>query len=369
MIHFCFDYINQPVSFHIKRNLYQRIDLPIQEVAKMLHETNDVSFSTLMDRIPVYVVDSDFMTDHFDDVHYYISDRKLQRKMNFVAELIDFLKELLKAIKNEEILHHEAYFYKRIKHEINHLPGHIESEEFDWKTLLILLDRILNGLYEGMNLGDTLDYMYQLEEYIRKLSKIYKEIWSKVSEVSAQPPMEYLGFYCPQWKKMLNESDYFFEKAIFICPERIRDCTASSDKYDFLLKKVLIHEFCHAYMDIKIIDKGNANHVYHWMEESMANVMTLMIIEKYIHKCAEGKEMLDYALSFMPKQPDAYAFAVPMWENGICDYDLWAWNKEKCLVAPSVQAWCKEMEAQGSSASTERMRALWNEVKNEIIKL
>lgn len=368
MIHFNLEYINHPVDFHLNRWVYLHIDRPIQEVGHMLYETNDVSFATLMDRVPVYVVDPDFMANHFDDGSYHISNRRLQNVVNVIAELIDFLNELKKAVQSGMPLDHEQYFYKGIEFEIRRLPNKFGLEEIDWEALLNLIDKILGGLHDGMELGDTLDYLYQLERYIRELSKIYKEIWPKVSEVSAQPPMEYLGVYCPQWKKSINDSKYYFEKAIFICPERIRDCVASGDKYNLLLKKVLIHEFCHAYMDIKVIDRGTSEDVYHWMEESMANVMTLMIIEKNIHKCAEGKDLLDFALDFMLKQPKAYAFAVPMWENGICDYDLWAWNKEKCLVAPSVQTWCKEMEAQGDSVSTERMRALWNEIKKEIIK-
>ena len=107
---------------------------------------------------------------------------------------------------------------------------------------------------------------------------------------------------------------------------------------------VLIHEFCHAYMDVvagsaSSYDFSDPDNVYYCMEESMANVMTLTILEKYFMKNQHGiktdddksRELLEYAIDFMKKQPDAYAFAVNMWENGVCDYDLWMWNKEKCI--------------------------------------
>ncbi len=99
----------------------------------------------------------------------------------------------------------------------------------------------------------------------------------------------------------------------------------------------------------------------------MANVMTLVIADKYVIKHPSKLPILDYFKTFMSKQPDAYASAVPMWENGICDYDLWAWNKEKCLNASSVQKWCSEMKLHHMWIKPQDIRCLWNDVRKEIL--
>lgn len=312
----------------------------------ILASTGNVSFLALMDRIPVYVVDSKFMQNNFDN------GSTLWEKNAILFELLLLLEEILDILQGKT----DA---EKLSTAINNALG--------------LVGKLLKFKECGRIILKVKDFLDSIKKWVDDkgatsaiennnfepwLKRIIDELRGEVSM-----PTEALGVYCHEWKK----NNGFNEKAIFICWERIHDCAGRGHAVD-LLTKVTIHEFCHAYMDV-IAGSGHASKdVYHWMEESMANVLTLKVIENYVIKHPSAQQVFEYAKSFMVEQPEAYASAVRMWENGICDYDLWAWNKEKCLVAPSVRTWCKEMEAQGDSVSTERMRTLWNEVKKEIIK-
>lgn len=333
--------------------------------ALMMASTGNVSLLALMDRIPVYVVDSKYMEAHFDgdDMSF---DNDLFQCLKHLSVILDLLEQLLLMFKGEFPREHIHKMVECIK---KHL------QEIDWlihrRNLLKLapwlkiVPRINDFIDEIENWGlersiDNLNFIPILEKLISDLKDILQTHYR-------MPHVEYLGVYCPEWEKQSHDGKmHRHEKAIFICWERIRNCAETGRAVD-LLTKVTIHEFCHAYMDvITAIECGN-NNIFHWMEESMANVMTLLIAEKYIIKHPSKSHLFNYFKSFMLKQPDAYASAVVMWENGICDYDLWAWNKDKCLNASSVHKWYSEMELRFRAITPQDVRGLWNDVRKEIM--
>lgn len=335
--------------------------------ALMMASTGNVSLLSLIDRIPVYVVDSKFMEEHFDreDMNF---DDDLFRCMKHLSVILDLLEQMLLVFKGETP---RDAIYKIVEDIKNHL------EELDWlirrgKLLehapwLRVVQKIKSFIDEIQKWGldrsiDNSNFQAMLERLISDLKDILQTYYR-------MPQVEYLGVYCPEWEKQSPDGkEHRHEKAIFICWERIHDCAEKGRAVD-LLTKVTIHEFCHAYMDIITRVGGGSEDVYHWMEESMANVMTLAITDKYVIKHPSKLPMLNYFKEFMSRQPDAYASAVAMWENGICDYDLWAWNKEKCLNASSVQKWCKEMELCFRRITPQDIRGLWNDVRKEIMSM
>lgn len=308
----------------------------------ILASMGNVSFLALMDRIPVYIVDSRFMQEHFDEGNtHWESAIILKSILCLLEDIIDILQEKEDA---EKLL----YTIDKARIKIKKLS------KFEKYERLIL------------KIGNFLDDIEKwIEEYgVPGLRNPNFKPWLEgIIESIEIPPLstEFLGVYCTAWRR--NE---YYEKAIFICWERIRECADHGHAID-LLTKVTIHEFCHAYMDM-IAGSGRAlKDVYHWMEESMANVLTLKTIENYVIKHPSAIELFDYAKSFMLKQPDAYAVAVRMWENGIFDYDMWAWHKDKCVASTSVKNWYNEMSAKWKTMPNDHIQELWANVKQEIL--
>lgn len=312
----------------------------------ILASTGNVTFLALMDRIPVYVVDSKFMCKYFEegDTHW-----KCDIILIKVLHLLERILDIFQGKEDAEKLPDKI---KRTRELISILR---KCEKYD--RFVPVVERFLTSVEEWIEkygIPSTL----KNDNYEPWLKRIIDELRGRLSM-----PTEALGVYCPEWEK-----NGFHEKAIFICWERIRECASLGHAID-LLTKVTIHEFCHAYMDIIAGSGRNAIYkdVYHWMEESMANVLTLKIIENYVIKHPSAINLFEYAKKFMLNQPDAYASAVRMWGNGICDYDLWAWNKDKCVVAASVNDWYNQMSASWKTLPDDRIRELWRKVRQEIL--
>lgn len=310
--------------------------------SNILASTGNVSFLVLMDRTPVYIVDSRFMQEYFEkeDQHWECL-RILRKLLRLLVEILEILQEKEDAEKLPAKLNKTRELIEELK-------------KFKVYCKLILrIEEFLNCIEDSIN-RNGIPATIRYKNFVQPLIGIIDDF--PKSTVST----EYLGVYCPEWKR-----NGYHEKAIFICWERIRDYADRGHAID-LLTKVTIHEFCHAYMDV-IAGSGRASKdIYHWMEESMANVLTLKVIENYTTKHPSAIQLLKYAKEFVYKQPDAYASAVRLWKNGICDYDLWAWNKDKCVAATSVINWYNIMSASWDTITNDRIRELWSEVKQEI---
>lgn len=322
--------------------------------SRLLQAGNNSALAVLAQRVPVYTVDSKFMREHFDNNTK--EDDEINETRRFLNKILRHLKPLAK-FKFEESQDTLDRIERNLE-ELKRLLDHYELPSLQNRKLLHILSELreLIGCYQhwlrtqgspNPNLAATAE-------------KIARDI-EEVLDAMPNPNTEYLGVYCPDWCNVNGH-----EKAIFICTERI--IKAEEDCIN-LLTKVTIHEFCHAYMDI---EHGRSHHadpenITYWMEESMANVMTLQIIENFALKHPEALGLLEYARQFMLKQPAAYASAVKMFDNGICDYDLWAWNKDECRASAAIKTWCSEMSNRGNSLDANTIRDLWNDVKKDII--
>lgn len=311
--------------------------------SNILASTGNVSFLALMDRIPVYIVDSRFMQENFekDDKHWEIL-KLLKNILHLLEEILGILQERAEAEGLPTLLEKTRGFIEKL----------YKFKEYEY--LISKINRFLVLIEDSINRYGVSGTI-RSNNFVSALRRIIDEFPQLAVSTEA------LGVYCHEW-----ERNGFHEKAIFICWERIHDCADRGHAID-LLTKVTIHEFCHAYMDV-IAGSGRAcKDIYHWMEESMANVLSLKVIENYVIKHPSAIQLFEYAKSFMLKQPDAYASAVRLWENGICDYDLWAWNKDKCVAANSIKNWYNEMSASWKTITNGQIRELWNEVKQEIL--
>lgn len=333
--------------------------------AMMMSSAGNVSLLSLMDRIPVYVVDSEFMKSlpHPDDIEF---DPDLFQCLKRLANILRLLEQLLPVFSHdvsEGRIDDIVYQIKKHLQEAKKLIARLNLLQIaPWLSVVLELERFIHEIENwGLHRAAGNDnFKPMLERLIATLKDILETRFR-------MPHVEYLGVYYPEWRKYSSDKKSFcHEKAIFICWERILDCAERGRAVD-LLTKVTIHEFCHAYMDIitGIIDKSNPD--YHWMEESMANVMTLHVTEKYVVKHPSKVSMLNYFKEVMRKQPDAYASAVAMWEHGICDYDMWSWNKDRYLNTASVKKWCSEMRAKYRWLKPEDIRTLWQDVRKEIL--
>lgn len=338
--------IRADYSFLSSLNLHSGAIMPacyFDLASIILASMGNVSFLALMDRIPVYVVDSLFMQENFE------KDDNRWECPRILKKLLHLLEEMLNIFQNNET----AEKLSDILYEMRILVGKLHKFN-EYGFLFRKIEEFLNSIEKSIKEYGipTTIRNNNFEQWLRRMFDEFPEI-----AVST----ECLGVYCSDWKR--NE---FHEKAIFICWERIRDYADCGQDID-LLTKVTIHEFCHAYMDVITGSGRSSEDVYRWMEESMANVLTLKVIENYTIKHPSAIQFLKYAKSFMFKQPDAYASAVRMWENGICDYDLWAWNKDKCVVAPSVNSWYKEMSRSWKTITNDRMWELWKYIKQDLL--
>lgn len=326
--------------------------------AWLLASAGNVSLLSLMDRIPVYVVDSRFMAEHFDDYDNRF-DEPLFQCLRRLAAVLDLMVELLRQLDCDAPAEDVFETFERIHKILCDIAQIIEDNHLlERAPDLEIVERIRSSVEGIMNKGP---YIIPGNPNIRGIVEHYVGLLRELPGYSL-PPVEYLGVYCPQWKKSGTQH----EKAIFVCWERILGCAGIGHETD-LLAKVTVHEFCHAYMDI-ITWTGSWNKgIYRWMEESMANVMTLLITEEYVIRHPSRLPLLEYFRDFMTRQPDAYASAVTMWENGIHDFDLWAWNKGRCMSCGPVRTWCAEMEDAYMWISPEDMRRLWNDVRRTIL--
>lgn len=316
-------------------------------VSRMLLESNNSALAVLAQRIPVYAVKPSFMREHF----YKKEDDETNEARSFLTTILKYLKEL-------------ANFWDTTKDSIEQNLKELKRQLIDHQPLW-QDSKLLHILSEVRELIESYQHWLQTQggpnpNLAGMAERIAKDIEELLDEMP-NPSTEYLGFYCPDRHNVNGH-----EKAIFICTKRIFE---TGEGWRHLLAKVTIHEFCHAYMDIEYGRRHHADpdNVTYWMEESMANVMTLQLIESFALKHPKSLSLLEYARQFMLKQPAAYASAVKMFDNGICDYDLWAWNKDECRASAAIKTWCSEMRNRGNSMDANTIRGLWDDVKKDII--
>jgi predicted SprT family Zn-dependent metalloprotease len=148
------------------------------------------------------------------------------------------------------------------------------------------------------------------------------------------PSTEYLGFY----KKKGNILG-INKPIIGLCPERIVKYVKDENELIVLLTKVLIHEFAHAKMDPGALKSyKNKDEFYQWMEESMANYITLSIFENFEKKIQEEflsfksvstiASPFGFVRNFISKQPDNYKLGLDLFKHDLGHWHFWRDKKQ-----------------------------------------
>ena len=155
-----------------------------------------------------------------------------------------------------------------------------------------------------------------------------------------KPHTEWLGFYG-------RDSSGLFEHTprIAICPERIATCVQDDEEFMFLLAKVIVHEFTHAKMDYRDenIKYRKKDEFWHWMEESMANQLTLKVFREFTHgyqhrRYRKGSvfkhtswesKLFNFIVDFVKKQPPAYALGFELFDKRIRQWWIWPHYKDE----------------------------------------
>ena len=138
-------------------------------------------------------------------------------------------------------------------------------------------------------------------------------------------------------------------KSIFLAGDRIAEvATELKISYTNLAYIVRIHEIMHWLFQWKE-KPTNISPWYEYIEESMANYMTLLWIDwlvQHIDHCPVEEYLLgqnlsglkDDAIKFMEQQPEAYAVAVPLYDecnpknNSVLPFLNWCFQKNSIKV-------------------------------------
>ena len=182
-------------------------------------------------------------------------------------------------------------------------------------------------------------------------------------DMESRPATEWLGMYMS--KCNIIGVDY---PVIALCPERIVRIVGDDKELCWLVAKVLIHEFSHAAMDKKDYGK-RFDRFYDWVEEPMANLLTLCVVKWYseyseyseihhdYHFCKlnrssdltvnggiyDAHDFYDFVLNFVSSQPDNYRIAAYLHTGDMFDVrkcDKWARSKDKfCNNTRQKQLW------------------------------
>jgi thiol-disulfide isomerase/thioredoxin len=154
--------------------------------------------------------------------------------------------------------------------------------------------------------------------------------YTKDSKELKEPVFEIFGYYT-----RLGTS--FEIPAIFICYNKIVD-HVNKKKLDLkhIFSMVLIHEFAHALMDCDINTDHQKSEYYQWMEESLANCITLFIAEN-----SKNKDFFGDTKDFIKTQPDNYKVSIPLFEEKeakeICDDCLNWWDEKDKNKKPDIK--------------------------------
>lgn len=151
---------------------------------------------------------------------------------------------------------------------------------------------------------------------------------------------EALGYYVSKGRYGTPE--------IYLCTETIMKNTNDDEELHYLLAKVIVHELAHAWLDDS--DYGTKDEFYEWMEESMANLITLFVFrdfdrhfDRHFHHhpyllpfaFSHNFVKLDYYKArhyveeFMFKQPDNYKLAVYLLQARFWGSHLWRRCKDE----------------------------------------
>lgn len=230
------------------------------------------------------------------------------------------------------------------------------------------------------------DHMIERDSFYWLSKKIpiflINEDTMKKYEISEQnsdfkPHTEWLGIY-------LRDSSGLFEQTptIAICPKRIADCVQNDEEFMFLSAKVIVHEFAHAKMDYgnKNVKYRKKDDFWHWMEESMANQITLEVFrdftEGYQHNRYKKNSfrnknwensLFDFVINFIKRQPPEYALGYEIFDKKIGQWWIWRSHKDELGGKKKIKqktAWLKYMQQNYKSIDETIAKKLYEKLFN-----
>lgn len=149
---------------------------------------------------------------------------------------------------------------------------------------------------------------------------------------SKKPATEMLGLYYSKGKHNIKE--------IYLCPENILKYTNDDNELKHIVAMVIIHELAHAYLDKR--DRYTPiDAFYRWMEESMANNITLQYFESYYdnwhhrrrYNCDNetlshnSSSKINYVEEFIMNQPKNYKLGLYLYRSRFRHEHFWYNNK------------------------------------------
>lgn len=261
---------------------------------------------------------------------------------------------------NEELKHVvcEAYVYNLTQEEREYLAEVVHG--LIGKIKKLINDSILKNKDVSLEDIDINDHIKSLIQALLELLKKYLERWmrhdnedctTKLSAIlrkafKARRSSVTLGLYSTPnplpgifFKETPND---YNGPIILLCPDRIcRDRAARMRPLAFA--KTMVHEFCHAYMDVS--DYGTWDDLHHCIEESYANALTLRVFETFAYETNNylsgiGKNStLTIVEELMKEQPRDYALGVPLFEKHTYFPERWRTNKAKVAAATDKESY------------------------------
>jgi hypothetical protein len=190
-----------------------------------------------------------------------------------------------------------------------------------------------------------------------------------------KPPMEYLGFFDSGYPLLGHP-----KPIIALCPERIASCVQNDDELLMLTAVVVIHELAHAkiWMDGESHYQPAEDTFSHWMEESMANAMTLRVIKRFDRRherWARGmgtrplantlqRHVGEYAENFMRMQPDPYRLGAEL-PNRLVSRFWYRWARDKGQLENKTEEkenWLNYVTMHLGNLDSQRLEELYNAI-------
>ena len=195
---------------------------------------------------------------------------------------------------------------------------------------------------------------------------VSKETMDEIENDKENEPIDALGFYMREFPVICNNAI----RAIGLCPEKIVDHEKGNiENQMYLVAKILVHEFAHAKMDLHPnADYTGDEEFYKWMEEPMANLITLQYFKRFEENtCYKYKSfsnfqepkyegVFKFVENFISKQPDNYKPGINLFEHESLKNSWDEWRKHK-----------KHLSANKTSEKKAWV-AKWEESKEEDIK-
>lgn len=148
------------------------------------------------------------------------------------------------------------------------------------------------------------------------------------SERQENPSTDALGLYLP-CANLLGCK----KPAILLCVEKLVELSVDDEQLSILIAKVLVHEFAHAFMDLDSKYPNGKDQFHEWIEEALANFITLEYFKNYSENLVEKTTTITSPLSvvedFISKQPANYQLGLIFFQNQLNIHRFKDWYRSK----------------------------------------